>query len=147
LDNSTIFITGMYGPSSGPRGDFLQQIKQAKPNLNVPWIICGDFNMVLRSEERSTNVLKPRDRDFKNLVDELGLIDLLIQGRNFTWSNGRDQSSFIRHDKFIISSQWSCRFPATTQTALNNIVSDHCPVLCTTETNFPLPNIFKFENY
>jgi exonuclease III len=70
-----------------------------------------------------------------------------MQGRKFTWSNGIDQSTFVRHDRFLISTEWSQSYPVSIQIALTSTVSDHCPVLCTYETKFPLPNTFRFENY
>jgi hypothetical protein len=52
---------------------------------DTSWLICGDFNLVLEAEERSTNILIMMDREFKRLVNELALIDLPLQQRKYTW--------------------------------------------------------------
>lgn len=56
------------------------------------------------------------------MINELGLIDLHLHRRN-TWSNERENPSFVRLDRF------------------------HCPVKCTCSSFIALPNTFKFENY
>jgi hypothetical protein len=50
-------------------------------------MICSDFNLILKSQERTSRNIWSRDMTFKNLVDELVMIDILLQGRQYTWSN------------------------------------------------------------
>jgi endonuclease/exonuclease/phosphatase family metal-dependent hydrolase len=101
--------------------------------------------MVLKPEERSTNVIRATDRAIQHLVDDLALIDLPLQKRKFTWSQAH--TSFARLDRFLLSQAWNLAFPASTQKPLPNTASDHCPLLLTCETKFSIPNMFRFENY
>jgi hypothetical protein len=94
-------IIEVYGPSSGPdRGDFFQQIKEEKSEEGMPWTVCGDFNLVLRSEERTSQILWPRDRAFRSLINDLALIDLPLSDRKYTWVNNIRKA---RLDRFLIS--------------------------------------------
>jgi hypothetical protein len=68
-----------------------------------PWLICGDFNLILEADERSTNRLTGMDREFRRLVNELALINLPLQGRRYTWSNSRENATFVRLDIFLFS--------------------------------------------
>jgi Reverse transcriptase (RNA-dependent DNA polymerase) len=145
MDDQIIRITGVYGPTTGThRAEFLQQIREQKPMHDEPWMICGDFNLILRSQERSSGNMWPRDREFKNLINELYMMDIPLQGRKYTWSNGM---AMAKLDRFLISPSWNDVFPAVTQKALPNITSDHCPLECQCSTTFPQANTFKFENY
>jgi exonuclease III len=143
LNSSKIQITGVYGPSTGGnREDFLQQLRMAKLMNRIPWLICGDFNLVLAAEERSTNRLTGVDREFRRLVNELSLIDLPLQGRRFTWSNARENVIFVRLDRFLVSQLWNTTFSAGSQKALANTSSDHCPIMYTCDSQFPMSNTF-----
>jgi hypothetical protein len=104
LDKSRLRIIGVYGPCEGNnRDDFVHQLKNDKPTDDISWILCGDFNLVLATHERSSNIMHPRDRVFKRTVDELALIDLLMQGRHYTRTNAREKTTMMRHDCFLIS--------------------------------------------
>jgi hypothetical protein len=148
LDKSKLRVTGVYGPSEGNNRDyFMHQLRNEKPIDDIPWILCGDFNLVLAAHERSSNIMHLRDRAFKRTVDELALIDMPMLGRHYTWSNAREKATLVRHDRFLISQCWNQQFPATSQKALPSVASYHCPILCTCSTKFSLPNTFQFENY
>jgi exonuclease III len=55
MDDQMIKITGVYGPTIGThRTEFLQQIREQKPMHDEPWMICGDFNLILKSQERTS---------------------------------------------------------------------------------------------
>jgi hypothetical protein len=65
-------------------------------------MICGDFNLILNSRERTNRNMWYRDREFKNMVDELAMIDIPLQGRYYTWSKG---ATMVKLDRFLISSK------------------------------------------
>ena len=72
-----------------------------------PIIIRGYFNMILMLEEKKGGMrsLSKADQDFKDLVSNNGLIDLLPASRFFTWNNKRGSTHHIaKHlDRFLIS--------------------------------------------
>jgi hypothetical protein len=96
------------------RFDFFLSINAPIPFINATKLL------VTGSIDRSNNILKPRDRAFKHLIDELALLDMPLQGRRFTRSNGREQQSFVRHDMFLISQAWNQAFPVCLQKAPPN---------------------------
>ncbi|KAL5791779.1 hypothetical protein ACOSP7_000373 [Xanthoceras sorbifolium] len=67
----------------------------------LPWIIGGDFNEILRSEEKLGGLVRShRAMDsFREVVDDCNLIDMGFKGSLFTWSNRQD----------VIEKAWNSR--------------------------------------
>lgn len=141
-----IQVTSVYGPTvASLRRDFFQEIKNSMPAHNMPWLLCGDFNVTLQQEDRN-NVNNRNWREtvkFADLVMELELINLPLTGKHFTWSNSRVMA---RLDRFLISAEWSATFPNSKQEALANTSSDHNPIIFKANTGFKKTRFFKFEN-
>jgi hypothetical protein len=52
------------------------------------WLICGDSNATLSSEDRPDGRCDASTIQFQQLVHELELVDLPSSGSRFTWRNG-----------------------------------------------------------
>ncbi|KAJ4758039.1 DNA-(apurinic or apyrimidinic site) lyase [Rhynchospora pubera] len=148
-DGSKLRLTNLYGPSNQIGRDvFLRDIRSVCPGNNTPWMLCGDFNLTLQLQER-TNPLYNRSgtAEFADLVDELQLLDLDLEGRTFTWSNLRLNPSMARLDRFLLNRSFANSYPNIHQKALANTSSDHCPLLCSFCVRFQPTNVFRIENY
>ena len=66
--------------------------------LSEPWLLMGDFNNILRREERvcGAAVSHYQINDFTECCDELGLSDLQFTGCHLTWTNGTVWSKLDR---------------------------------------------------
>ena len=62
-------------------------------------------------------------RRFAQIVDELELLDLLLQGGALTWSRGRNNQAWARLDRFLN------HFSGVAQSRLPRPTSDHFPIL------------------
>lgn len=149
-DSSSFWFTGVYGPSSPhTRVEFLEEIKSHKPQDATPWILGGDFNITLTIQDRNrpANSADWRNtRQFAQLVSDLGLLNLNLQGRTFTWTNERDSPAMARLDRFLISNEWNLKYPNSSQKALPSTSSDHCPLSLTAKTSHMKTKFFRFEN-
>lgn len=89
----------------------------------------GDFNYVLKDEERSSR--KGASTSFVEWVDWKGLINLGFSGAVFTWNHGSDisQKRSARLDKGICDEDWRRLFQMAYIEHLSHSFSDHCPVL------------------
>ncbi|RVW20876.1 Transposon TX1 uncharacterized 149 kDa protein [Vitis vinifera] len=92
-----------------------------------PWCLGGDFNNTLYQGERSRQGrITSNMRRFAHIIDDLGLVDLPLQGGVFTWSGGLNNQS------------WARRLPRP--------VSDHFPILLEGGGLRRGPSPFRFEN-
>lgn len=138
MTGTEIVCTAVYGPSrSAQRDHFFNELHQAKPIDDCPWIVCGDFNVTLQSQDRNLPNSDWRGPlEFHNLLIELELSNLPMRGRNYTWSNARETPSMAKLDRFLISATWGLLFPNSVQQTLPNSSSDHCPIRYEATTNF-----------
>jgi hypothetical protein len=77
----------------------------------------------------------------------LGLIELPLKGRSFTWSNMQTDPLLEQLDWFFTSPNWTIDYPNTEVLPLAKITSDHIPCRITVSTRIPKSNIFRFENF
>lgn len=101
--------------------------------ITRPWVIIGDFNCVLSSEERS-----PEGRtssSFINWVEQMNLIDLGFEGPRFTWHHGVSMENRrpARLDRSLCDTGWRSLFPSAHVKHLIHSHSDHCPILLNLE--------------
>ena len=79
-------FTGVYGPFS--REDmkaFWEELGAIRGIWNDPWCIGGDFNVILSQREKSNQGrISGAMRRFAQVVDELELLDLPLQGGVFS---------------------------------------------------------------
>jgi exonuclease III len=83
------FLSNVYGPCVEPeRSNFIHWFKSCEVTDRVDWIFLGDFNFYRSLGNRNkpggnlANTLV-----FNEAIGHLGLIELPLKGRAFTWSN------------------------------------------------------------
>ena len=96
-------FSGVYGPSvKVEKEEFLSELGAIKGLWNKPWCVAGDFNMIRFPSERSRGGrLSPSMRRFTEVIEELELRDLPLQGGMFTWSGGFNNLLKSRIDRFL----------------------------------------------
>ncbi|XP_028099816.1 uncharacterized protein LOC114299300 [Camellia sinensis] len=128
----------------GERGSFLGELGDVAHQWCEPWCVGGDLNMVRWSVEKMGNTRVNRSMwAFSAFTDELNLVDLPLQGGNFTWSNGHHMS---RIDRFLVTSGWEEHFSEVVQSCLPRPVSDHWPILLDSGGVRSGPTPFWFKN-
>ena len=125
---------------------FWEELGSVKGLWEGPWCIGGDFNTVLSPNERNKGGrLSYSMRRFSEVMNELGLRDLPLQGGPFTWRGGLNNQCMSRLDRFLVTADWESRFSNAIQSTLPRPVSDHCPVLLDSEGILSGPTPFRFE--
>ena len=66
---------------------------------------------------------------FSEIIEDLELRDLPLQGGSFTWKRGLNNQSHSRIDRFQVSNEWEEHFSRAVQSVLPKPVSDHFPIL------------------
>jgi len=114
---------------------FLQWFK----NINIPdtvnWLIVGDFNLYRNPDDRN----KPGGDHletylFNEAINALGLVELPLMGRRFTWSNKQLSPLLERLDWFFTSALWTITYPNTFASSVVNETSYHTPCVITIST-------------
>ena len=83
---------------------------------------------------------------FRRLINDLGLQELPLHGRKYTWSNQQDTPTLVRLDRFLCTVDWEQLFPNCLLQSTASDGSDHCPLLGLHD-NKPGKARFHFEAY
>jgi len=88
-DGTSWIVTCVYGPST-PNGKnvFLDWMKNIIMPENINWMVLGDFNLIRSPDNRN----KPGGDisemfKFNSMISALGLNEVSLMGRKYTWSN------------------------------------------------------------
>ncbi|XP_019248506.1 PREDICTED: uncharacterized protein LOC109227764 [Nicotiana attenuata] len=109
-------------------------------DMNVPWLVGGDFNVIWDEEEKFGGLpvhINEID-DFRHCINTCNFFDLGFKGSIFTWWNGRAEEDciFKRLDRCLANSEFQQTFPGIEVQHLPKIGSDHSPlqIKCDLET-------------
>ena len=103
--------------------------------------------MVLSPNDRnSVGRLSHYMRCFNEVLNELGLRDLPLQGGPFTWRGGHNNQRMFRLDIFLVPADWESQFSNVIQSTLPRPVFDHSPILLDSVGIKSGPSPFRFEN-
>ena len=124
-------FSGVYGPTlKRYRELFWEELGAIRGLWSDPWCIGGDFNLIrFPNESRRGGRLSSSMRRFSEVIDDLDLRDLPLQGGPFTWSGGLNNQAMTKIDRFLVSEDWEGHFKGAVQCTLPRPVSDHFPIL------------------
>jgi endonuclease/exonuclease/phosphatase family metal-dependent hydrolase len=122
-------LVNVYGPCVEPRrSDFVNWLHNQDIPDDDDWILVGDFNFYRYVESRNKPGGNFNDMNiFNDIINHLGLVELPIKGRAFTWSNMQLNPLLVQLDWFFTSTNWTLSFPNTVINPLARPVSDHLP--------------------
>jgi hypothetical protein len=139
----------VYGPCRQPGRDlFVNWLYNLDILDDDLWLLVGDFNFYRSAENRNRPGGNFIDSIiFINIISHLGLIELPLKGRAYTWSNMQSSPLLEQVVWFFTSVAWTNIYPQTLVLPLARITSDHIPRKIQIGTRIPKANIFRFENY
>ena len=115
---------------------------------DVNWLIVGDFNLYRSPDDRNRLGADFAETFlFNEAICSLGLIELPLKGRCYTWTNRQQPPLLERLDWFFTSASWTLSYPSTIAYSLINETSDHVPCIISISTSIPKHFLFHFENY
>ena len=144
-------LVGFYGPP--------HKTKRKKAWINLhgllesvkgSWVVFDDFNVIVDDIEKDGGKSGDPSTPFflKELLFDLGAVDLGFSGNRFTWSNRRWGKNCIRErlDRGIANISWRLANPRASVFHLEVVNSNHCPLLINTNlTHCKNPRPFHFE--
>uniref|UniRef100_M1DHQ7 AP endonuclease/reverse transcriptase n=1 Tax=Solanum tuberosum TaxID=4113 RepID=M1DHQ7_SOLTU len=149
----SFYVTIVYAKcDSIQRLELWDELFSIANRMDKPWIIGGDFNVVLNSEEKIGG-LPVRDadcEDFKTCIESCDLAQVKFKGSPFTWWNGRDGNDciFERLDRILTNLKFQNSFSHSEVDHLPRTGSDHAPMLLTCDDRCIIHRKpFKFLNF
>jgi hypothetical protein len=116
------------------------------PN-DVDCLIIGDFNLLRKPEDR--NRLGDNAGEmllFNEAISSLGIDEIRLHGRWFTWTNKQQPPLLERLDCFFSSFAWTLRYPHTIAWSFIIETSNHWSCVNEIKTYIPKGKIFRFKN-
>lgn len=128
----TCAIYLLYAPNDqSDRTIFWNWLGSLMYNVNAPMLFIGDFNEVLTPEERKhATRLTSSMRKFGAWVQDLGLVDIKIQNKKFTWMIANSASKI---DRFLVAHDWLGAFQSLNAYCREKPLSDHLAIILDTE--------------
>jgi len=115
---------------------------------DIDWLVVGEFNLIRRPKDRNKEGAGPNEMfAFNEAISKLGLVELPLHGRHFTWTNKQFPPLLERLDWFFTSNSWTSKYSNSLVKTLAMETSDHWPCVVEISTTIPQSSIFRFENY
>jgi len=107
-------LTTVYGPCHGPERDvFVQWLNNLQIEVDN-WMILGDFNFYRSLSDRNKGGGNMNDTMiFNEIISNLGLMEIPLKGRKFTWSNMQNEPLLEQIDWVFTSVNWTSVYPNT----------------------------------
>ncbi|XP_077228456.1 uncharacterized protein LOC143861414 [Tasmannia lanceolata] len=146
-----ILLTAIYARNYGGDRKRLWDFLKATPNSDIPWIACGDYNIIRFMDEKfgGSNPAREDMEDFNNCIDFCSLHDLKSVGETLSWSNNSrvGDLKLRRLDRALVNDDWISSFPNSFVKYKSSIISDHSPLVIHLQDCEPKdPKPFRFLN-
>lgn len=149
----TIHLIAVYAaPSASRRSGLWEELKDVIQDIDEPVIVGGDFNTILRLDERNggNGRLSTDSLAFGDRVNDLSLIDMGFTGNRFTWRRGRETNTCMakRLDRVLCNASARMKWQEASVSHLPILASDHVPLyvqLSPGMSSDPRRRPFRFE--
>lgn len=139
-------------PSVNRRSGLWDELRDLVRGLEGPVIIGGDFNTILRLDERTggNGRLSPDSLAFGEWINDLPLIDMGFKGSKYTWRRGLEERTYVakRLDRVLCCAHARLKWQEAVVSHLPFMSSDHAPLyvqLCPQQMLDPRRRPFRFE--
>lgn len=149
FNNESWILTSVYGPcDSDGKIAFIDWLENIQMPDDIQWLVVGDFNLIRKPEDRNWPGGNPSEMLlFNNAISSLGLVEIPLHGRKFTWTNKQQPPLLERLDWFFSSQSWTLSSPLTLAHSLVMETSNHWPCVVEFKTAITKGKIFRFENF
>jgi hypothetical protein len=110
-------------------------------------MIIGDFNFYRSLENRNRggggdmqDVML-----FNEIINNLGLQEIPLKGRSYTWSNMQENPLLQQIDWCFTSMNWISNYPNTLLILMAIPTSDHIPCMAQIVTDIPKAQLFALK--
>jgi len=147
-DDYKFNLISVYEPAQmDHKAQFLSEVVRVCSKEALSIVIGGDFNIIRRPDEKNNDNYNDRwPFLFNAVIDSLNLREIEMSGRKFTWANHLQNQTFEKLDRILVCTDFETMYPLTTVLALTREISDHTPLLFSTNNlSSSYQSQFKFE--
>jgi hypothetical protein len=139
----------IYGPCAGQdRQNFIEWFNSLQIEDAENWLFIGDFNFYRSLEDRNRGGDNMQGiMIFNEAINNLGLQEIPLKGRNYTWTNMQQDPLLEQIDWCFTSLNWISAYPNTLMLPLSRPTSNHTPYMVQIQTSIPKAQVFRFENF
>jgi endonuclease/exonuclease/phosphatase family metal-dependent hydrolase len=132
-------LTTVYGPCQGQqRQEFIDWFNSLQVDDEVNWMFIGDFNFYRSLENKNKEGGNMQDiMTFNEVISNLGLQEIPLKGRSYTWSNMQQDPLLEQLDWCFTSTNWISDYPSSLMIPLAKTTSDHVPCVVQIGTSIP----------
>nr|KAJ0199276.1 hypothetical protein LSAT_V11C600300440 [Lactuca sativa] len=132
IQGDTIFAN-VYGPHAPTEKKKLwEAILQIKRDRGGTWVVFGDFNTVMRKDEKYNSQFCPHSAfHFNRFIRKAGLNDIRMGGHRYTYFC-QTNIKLSKLDGFLVCNNFLQIFLATSVTTLPRETLDHYPIILKT---------------
>ncbi|XP_073362178.1 uncharacterized protein [Aegilops tauschii subsp. strangulata] len=143
------WITGVYAPQDeAAKIMFLSDLHDMRATCNGPWLLSGDFNMIISPEDKNNgNLHHTSMRRFRHFIADEELRDIYLHGRRYTWSNEREAPTLEHIDRVLCTIGWELNHPSCMLRCLSSAASDHAPLIIDAMPRSSGHRRFHFERF
>ncbi|KAA3483070.1 reverse transcriptase [Gossypium australe] len=132
--SSNIRVTGYYGHANpNERNISWNMLRRVGAEVREKWVVGGDFNAMLNEakKEGGRRIGQTLMNDFRDVVDDLALVDIKPDRGWFTWVNNKEGHSLIKEklDGFLTSVSMVEKFPFVAFSIIRQSQSDYDAIL------------------
>lgn len=97
-------LTSIYGPCvAEDKATFISWLENIQMPDEVDWLLIGDFNFYRKPEDRNRPGGNVGDMlQFNSAISALGVVEIPLHGRRFTWTNKQQPPLLERLDWFFL---------------------------------------------
>jgi hypothetical protein len=119
-----------------------------KTTVKPAWLLLGDFNLICSAQDKNNNRISMNMiQRFNRTLDDLQVMEIALNDKRFTWSNGQDSPTLSRIDHFFATTEWLDLFPNLDLQAIASMGSDHSPLFLQGNVNYNFYKGFRFEAF
>ena len=98
VDGGEWWFTSVYGlQADNEKLEFMQELVDVRELLAGPWLLAGDFNLLVNPEDKSNDRINRRMMaQFRSKLNFLELKEMYVDSRRCTWSNERAEATLER---------------------------------------------------
>jgi hypothetical protein len=148
-DPTPWWISIVYGPQDDEeKVAFLDELRHIRATCAGPWLLCGDFNLIYRDEDKNNSNLNRRLMGkFRRCINDLALKEIYLNGRRYTWTNGQDPPTLVLLDRAFCTSDWEDLIGECHLRCLASVLADHSPLLLDCTPSPAAHRRFRFEEF